>query len=116
MRDVLENGEVEKGGDPKDDVEDHGPEEFRQYHLPVANWRSHQRFDCAELKFLRERSHGDERENQHKGEPEENRVKKCFLYRVLHWSLIHERDLEVKVRSADEQEEKQDDVRDRRIE
>src|SRR5262245_52403407 len=116
MRDVLENGEVEKSGDPKDHIKDHGPEELRQYYLPVANRCSHQRFDGAELEFLRESPHRNQRENQDKGEPEEDRVKKCFLHRVLHGALIHERNLEVKIRSAHEEEEEQDDVCDRRVE
>src|SRR5205814_7190440 len=54
--------------------------------------------------------------NQDEGEPEKNRIKKCFLYRVLHRSLVHERQLKVEVRSADEEKKEQDDVGDRRVE
>src|SRR5438128_3795441 len=112
----MKDQKVKKSWDPKNKIEDESAKKFRQHHLPVSHRGSHKRLDCSQLKFLREQPHGDEREDQDKSKPEKDRVKKCFLHRILHWSLIHERNLEIEVGSAHEQKEDQDDVGDGRVE
>ena len=116
MRDCLKDDEVKKRRNPKHHVENERAEKFCEHDLPVAHGRSHQRLDRAELKFLGEQPHGDERENEDEGEPEEDRVKERFLHRVGHRPLIHERDLEIEIDAAHEQEKDENDVSDRRVE
>ena len=80
------------------DVENERAEKFREHDLPVAHRRGHERLDRAELKFLREQSHRDERKNQDEREPEEDRIEERFLDRIGHGPLIHEGELEVEIR------------------
>ena len=112
----LENDEVEQRWDPKNDVEKDRAEEFREHDLPVTHWRRHQRLDRAELKFLGEQAHGDERKNENEREPEKNGVKERFLDRVRHRALVHEGNLEIKIDPADDQEKNENDVGDGRVE
>ena len=84
MRDHLEDQEVEKRRNPEHEVKDERAEELREHDLPVAHRRGHERLDRAELKFLREEPHRDQRKNQDEREPEEDRVKEGFLDRVRH--------------------------------
>src|SRR4029077_14675893 len=107
---------VKKRRDPEDQVKDKSANKFREYYLPVANRRSCERLDGAELKFLRKQAHRDQRKNQNKREPEKNRIEECFLDRVLHLALVHERDLEIKIDPADDQKKDHHDVRDRGVE
>src|ERR1700682_1159002 len=116
MRDLLKDGEVKQRRHPKNDVENDRAEKLREDDLPVAHRCGHERFDRAELKLFRKKPHGNERKNQNEGEPEENRIKKCFLHRVLHWALVHVADLEIEIDAAHEQEKNEHDVSDRRVE
>src|ERR1041384_3164569 len=100
MRDRLKYPEIENRWQPEHDIENEGAEKFCQYNLPVTHRGCHQGFNRAELKFLSEQSHGNEWKNQNKGEPEKNRIKECFLHRIGHWPLIHERNLKIKINSA----------------
>ncbi len=79
MRDRLKDPEIKQRWKPKHEVKNKRAEKFRQNHLPVAHRRSHQRLDRAELKFLREQAHRDQRENQNKREPEKDRIEKRLL-------------------------------------
>src|ERR1700737_836558 len=116
MRDLLKDGEVKQRRHPMNDVENDRAEKLREDDLPVAHRCGHERFDRAELKLLRKKPHGNERKNQNEGEPEENRIKKCFLHRVLHRALVHVADLEIEIDAAHEQEKDEHDVSDRRVE
>src|SRR5690349_7966116 len=98
--DFEKDCKVKQRRDPQNDVEDQRTEEFREHYLPVTHWHSGQRFNRAKLKFFREKTHRDQGKNQNKGKPEENRVKKRLLDRVLHLALVHERDLEIKIDPA----------------
>ena len=116
MRDDLEDDEIEERWNPEHEIEDQCAEEFRKDHLPVAHRRGHERLDRAEFKFLREQTHRDQREDQDEGEPEENGVEEGFLHRIRHRLAVHEGELEVEIDAAQEQEENEDDVGNRRIE
>src|ERR1700741_2227774 len=116
IRDFEKDGEVEQCRDPENYVEDQRAKEFCQYYLPVAHRGSRQRFNRADIKFIGKRTHRDERKNQNKAKPEEDRVKKCLLHGVLHLALVHEGDLEIKIDPADYQEKDEHDVRDRGME
>src|SRR5205807_4463356 len=116
VRHRLEDPEVKKRRQPENDVKNQGAEKLREHDLPVANRRRHERLDSAELKFLREQSHRDEREDEDEGEPEENRIEESFLDRIADRFPVHERELEIKIRARDEEKKEQDDVRDRRVE
>jgi hypothetical protein len=70
---------VKQRWQPKDDVENQGPEKFRENNLPVADRRCHERLNRAHFKFLGKKAHRDEGENQDERKPEENRIKKRFL-------------------------------------
>src|SRR5881394_3591419 len=111
-----ENPKINKRWDPEDQVKHKGAKKLREHYLPVANRRSRERLDRAELKFLGKQTHCDERKNQHESEPEEDRIKKSFLHGVLHLPLVHERNLKIKIHPADEQEENENNVGDRRVE
>src|SRR5438309_12018867 len=112
----LEDQKVKKGWNPENKLEDESAEKFRQHYLPVSDRPGHKRFNRAQLKFLREQPHGDEWEYQDKSEPEKDRVKKCFLHRILDWPLVHERNLDIEVGSHHQQTDDQDDVGDGRVE
>src|SRR5438046_158120 len=116
MRDCLKDPKINERRNPEDHVKDERSEKFRQHHLPVADRCGHERLDCAELKFLREKSHPDERKDQNKNETEEDRVEECLLDRIRKRPLVHVGELEVEIRSRDEEEKKEDDVSDRRVE
>src|ERR1051326_1660165 len=116
MRDLFENRKVNKRRDPKNDVKYEGAEEFREHDLQIAHRCGHQRFNRAEFKFLGKKPHRDERKDQNEGEPEKHRIEECFLDRVARRSLVHERNLKVKVDATDEEKENQNDVGDRRVE
>ena len=107
------NPEVKNRRDPEDQIEDQRAKEFREHHLPVANRGSRERFNGAELKFFCEKPHGDQGKDQNEGEPEEDRIKKCLLNRVLHLALVHEGDLKIKIDPADDEKKDEHDVRDR---
>ena len=94
---AWKDDEIEQRRKPENDVKKEGAKIFREHDLPVAHRRGHERLDRAELKFLREKSHRDERENENESEPEKDRIKERFLNRVGHRPLVHERDLEVKI-------------------
>src|SRR6266566_2007820 len=115
-RDYLEDRKVTNRWDPENKIKKQRAEKLGQHNLPVAHGGGHERLNCAELKFFCEQAHRDERENQNKGKPKEDRVKKCLLHRVLHLALVHERDLKIKINPANEEKKYQDDVGDRRIE
>src|SRR5215469_4100871 len=100
---------------PENQVKGKGAKEFRKYDLAVANRGSRERLDRAELKFLGKQAHRDQRKNQNEGEPEKNRIEERFLDCVLHLALVHERDLEIKIDPADDQEKDHHDVRDRGV-
>src|SRR5919106_2627150 len=116
VRQFEKDRKVKQRGDPEDEVKDHRAEKFREHYLPVTHRRRHKRFDRAELKFLGKQAHCDEGKNQHESEPEEDRVKKSFLHGVLHLPLVHEGNLKIKIHPADEQEENENNVGDRRLE
>ena len=80
MSDRLKDPEVNERREPEDHIKDESAEEFCQHDLPVADRRRHERLDRAELKLLREQSHGDQGKNQNEGEPEENRIEERFLH------------------------------------
>src|ERR1043166_8369455 len=109
------NPEVKQGRDPENYVKNQRAEKLRKHHLPVAYWNSRKRLDGAELKFFGEQAHCDERKNQNECEPEEDRVKECFLNRVLHLALVHERDLKIEIDPANDQEKDEHDVGDRGV-
>src|SRR5438552_15926741 len=111
-----ENPKIKERWDPEDQVKDKGAKKFREYYLPVANRRSRQRLDRAELKFFGKQAHRDQRKNQNQRKPKEHRIEECFLDRVLHLALVHERRLEIKIDPADDQKTDHHDVRDRRVE
>src|SRR5262249_18270908 len=113
---LEKNRKVKQHRDPKNYVEDQRTEEFREYYVPVTHRDSCQRLYRAELKFFGKQTHRDEGKNQNKGKPEENRVKECLLHRVLHLALVHERDLEIKIDAAHNQEKDEHDVGDRGME
>src|SRR5438105_6499026 len=115
MRDRLEDPKINERRNPKDHVKDQRSEKFREHHLPVADRRRHERLDRAELKFLREQSHRDEREDQNEGEPEENRVKERFLDRIADRFPVHERELEIKVGAAEEKKKEKKNLPNRRV-
>src|SRR5438552_10180131 len=115
MGDGLKDPEIDQRGKPKDQVKSERAEEFRQNHLPVAHRRGHEWLDRAQLKLLREEAHGNERKNQDKSEPEEDRIEKRLLDRILHGALVHERNLEIKIDPGHEQEKNENDVSDRRV-
>src|SRR6266702_3722348 len=110
------NPEVKHGRDPEDDVKDQRAEKLRKHHLPVAHGNGRKRLDGAELKFFGEQAHRDERKNQDECEPEEDRIKECFLNRVLNLALVHEGDLKIEINPADDQKKYQHYVRDGRME
>src|SRR6266567_1576443 len=116
VRDLKEDGKVKQRRDPENHVEDQRAEKFRKYYLPITYRDSCQWLNRAELKFFSKQTHRDERKNQNKGKPEEDRVKKCLLHRVLHLALVHKGDLEIEVDPADYQEKDEHDVGDRRME
>ena len=116
VRDREKDSKIKQRRDPKNYVEHQRAKKFRQYYLPVSHRSSGQRLNRAELKFLGEETHRDQRENQNKGKPEEDRVKKRLLDRVLHLALVHEGDLKIKIDPADDQEKDKHDVGDRRME
>src|SRR5438552_17516154 len=99
------NPEVKNRRDPEDQIEDQRAKEFREHHLPVANRGSSERLNGAELKFFCEKPHGDQGKDQNEREPEEDRMKKCFLKRALHLTPVYEGALKVKINTADHQEE-----------
>ena len=111
----MKNDKIERGWNPENDIKDQRAKKFREHNLPVAYWRSHERLNRAEFKFFREQAHGDKRKNQDKRKPEEDRVKKRFLHRVLDLALVHERNLKIKINSSNEQEENENDIGDRRV-
>src|SRR6266550_59374 len=111
-----ENPKIKERRDPEDQVKDKGAKKFREYYLPVANRRGRERLDSAELKFFGKQAHRDQRKNQNEREPKEHRIEECFLDRVLHLALVHERDLEIKIDPADDQKKDHYDVRDRGVE
>src|SRR5438067_4934899 len=113
--DILKNDKIERGWNPENDIKDQCAKKFREHNLPVAYWRSHERLNRAEFKFLCEQAHGDERKNQDKRKPEEDRVKKRFLHRVLDLTLVHERNLKIKIHAGNEQEKNENDIGDRRV-
>src|SRR5438105_1574276 len=113
--DILKNDKVERGWNPENDIKDQRAKKFREHNLPVAYWRSHERLNRAEFKFFREQAHGDKRKNQDKRKPEEDRVKKRFLHRVLDLALVHERNLKIKINSSNEQEENENNIGDRQV-
>src|SRR5260370_16041925 len=113
--DILKNDKIERGRNPENDIKDQRAKKFREQNLPVAYRRSHERLNRAEFKFFREQAHGDERKNQDKRKPEKDRVEKRFLHRVLDLTLVHERNLKIKINSSDEQEENKNDIGDRRV-
>jgi hypothetical protein len=80
--------------------------------LPIAYGGRRKRLNGPELKFFGEQAHRDQGKDQNEGEPEEDRIKECFLHRVLNLALVHERDLEVKIDPADDEEKDQHDVAD----
>src|SRR6266508_6310781 len=116
IRDLEKDGEIKQCRDPENYVEDQRAKEFCQYYLPVAHRDSCQWFNRAELKFFGKQTHRDEGKDQNKGKPEEDRIKKCLLHRVLHLTLVHEGDLEIKIDPADYQEKDEHDVGDRGME
>ena len=109
------NPKVKHSRNPKDHVKDQRSEKLRKHDLPVVHGDCRKRFDGAQLKFFGEQAHRDERKNQDECEPEEDRVKKCFLNRVLHLALVHEGNLKIEINPADDEKEDQYDVRDRRV-
>src|ERR1700751_894397 len=109
------NPEVKHGRDPEDYVKHQRAEKLRKHHLPVTHGDSRKRLDGAKFKFFGEQAHCDERKNQDECEPEEDRIKKCFLNRVLHLAPVHEGYLEIEINPADDEKEDQHDVRDRRV-
>src|SRR6266480_3654410 len=115
MRDLLKNREVEKRREPEHDVKHERAEKFRQHDLRIPDRCSHKRLDCAELKFLGKKTHRDQRKNQNERKPEEHRIEKCFLHRIRGGPLVHERNLEIKIDPADQQEKYEHDVSDRRM-
>src|SRR3984893_4934064 len=115
MGDGLKDPEINQRRKPKDQVKNQRAKEFRQNHLPVTHRRGHERLDRAELKLLREEAHRNERKNQDKSEPEEDRIEKRLLDGILHGALVHERNLEIKIDPGHEQEKNENDVSDRRI-
>src|SRR5689334_12892477 len=116
MRDQAKDPKIGGRRYPKHHVENERSEKLRQHDLPVAHGRGHERLDRAQFKLLRKEPHGDERKNQDKGEPEEDRVEESLLHRVADLALVHERDLEIKIHTAHEQEENENDVSDGRVE
>ena len=112
MGDILKNDEIQDRRDPKHEIKDQRAKKLREHHLPVTDRRGHQRFDRAELKFFGKQSHGDERKNQHEGEPKEDRIEERLLYRVRNRALIHKRDLKIEIDAAHDQEKQQDDISD----
>src|SRR6266436_7687916 len=116
VRDLKEDGKVKERRDPEDYVEDQRAKKFCKYYLPVTYWDSRQWLNRAEFKFFSKQTHRDERKNQNKGKPEEDRVKKRLLYRVLHLALVHKGDLEIEIDPADYQEKDEHDVGDRGVE
>src|SRR6478752_4625953 len=115
VRCFQKNPEIKHGRDPEDHIKDKRAEEFREDHLPVAHGNSCKRLNGAELKFFGEQAHRDERKNQDECEAEEHRIKKCFLNCVLHLALVHEGDLKIEIDPADNEEEDQHDVGNRRV-
>src|SRR5436190_5605610 len=113
--DILKNDKIERGWNPENDIKDQRAKKFRENNLPVAYWRSHERFNRAEFKFFREQAHGDKGKNQEKRKPEEDRVKKRFLHRVLDLALVHEGNLKIKIHAGNDQEKNENDVGDRRV-
>src|SRR5207302_7546466 len=95
MRDQLENPEVKQRRQPEDEIENQGTEEFREHDLPISDRRRHEGLDRAELKFLREQAHRDERKNQDESEPEEDRIEERFLDGIADRLPVHERKLEI---------------------
>jgi len=116
VRYPQKNREVQQCRDPQHQIKNQCTEKFSKHDLPIAHRRSHERLDRAKLKFLGEQAHRDEWEDQNKGEPEKDGIKKRFLHRVLHLTLVHEGDLKIKVHSGDQQEKDKDYVGDRRVE
>jgi hypothetical protein len=116
VRYPREDPKINERGNPEDQVKDKGAKKFRQHYLPVANRHGRKRLNGAELKFLGKQAHRDQRKNQNEGEPEKNRIEERFLNCVLNLALVHERDLEIKIDSADDQKKDHHDVRDRRVE
>src|SRR5436305_1196466 len=94
----------------------HADVEHNRPRIDHAPRESHHVLDRAKLKFLGEQAHRDEWEDQNKGEPEKDGIKKRFLHRVLHLTLVHEGHLKIKVHSGDQQEKDEDYVGDRRVE
>ena len=109
------NPEVKHGWDPEDHVKDQRAEKLRQHHLPIVHGDSSKRLDGAKFKFFGEQAHRDERKNQDEREPEEDRIKKCFLNRVLYLAPIHEGDLKIEINPANDEKEDQHNVGDRRV-
>src|SRR6266436_2899087 len=97
VRHFKEDGKVKQCRDPKNYVENQRAKKFRKYYLPVTYRDSRQWLNRAELKFFSKQTHRDERKNQNKGKPKEDRVKKRLLYRVLHLALVHKGDLEIEI-------------------
>ncbi len=113
MRDPLEDPKIKQRWDPEHDVEHERAEKLREHDLQIPHWRSHQRLNCAELKFLGKKTHRDQRENQYEREPKEHRIEECLLHRIRRRPLVHERNLEIKIDAAHQQKKHEDDVRDR---
>src|SRR5436190_2561586 len=116
MRYVLKNGEVEDGRDPKHQIKHQSTKKFCQHNLPVADRGGHEGLNGSQFKFLRKDAHRNKRKYQNEGKPEEHRVKKRFLHRIRYGALIHERDLEVKIYSANQKEKDENDVGNRGVE
>src|SRR5207249_6212493 len=115
MRYLGKDREVEQRRDPENEVKDQRAKKFREHHLPVAHRGGHEWLDRAELKFFGEQAHRNERKNQDEGEPEEDRVKERLLRRVLHWALVHEGNLKIKIDPTDDQEKDENDVGNGRV-
>ena len=115
MRYLEKDREVKQRRDPEDEVKDQRTKKFRQHHMPVAYRGGHERLNRAELKFFREQAHRNERKNQNKGEPEEDRVKERLLHGVLHLALVHEGNLKIEIDPTDDQEKDENDVSDGRV-
>jgi hypothetical protein len=110
-----ENPKVSERRDPEDQVKDKSANKFREYYLPVANRRSRERLDSAELKFSANKRiviNGKIKTNANQKKTELRTLLDC----VLHLALVHERDLEIKIDPADDQKKDHHDVRDREIE
>ena len=87
---LQKNREIKQRRDPQNQIKNQRPKKFSKHDLPVAHRSSHEGLDGAELKFLGEQAHCDERKNQNKSEPEKDGVKKRLLHGVLHLALVHE--------------------------